>query len=309
MKTTQKILWLLCACALFTWAKVDTPGTEVQVIVTIGHVYGQPAVLSPQDLIVTQHYEQLPVTKLVPLRGERAGLELFLLVDNCSNCEPGSKFEELRRFIGSQPSTTAVGVAYIQDGKLVIAEKPTYDRARAVNALSVPEGSKPSNPYGPLKRLIEGFNPDGMRRAVLIVSNGIDPAAVETVQDASAEAAIDAAQRARVTVYGIYHPSADYLTADFSKIYGGQVQLSHVAFESGGEAYFLGLGPLPSLAPFLADIAEHLANQYLVEFRVNPATAAGSLQEVTVKAKAPELDLMVPRRVWVPESAGAPKTH
>ena len=86
-------------------------------------------------------------------------------------------------------------------------------------------------------------------------------------------------------------------------------QLAHVAFESGGEAYFLGLGPLRSLAPFLADIAEHLANQYLLEFRVSPTTATGSLQEVTIKAKAPELDLMVPSKVWVPGPAGAPKTH
>lgn len=301
MNTIHKFLWLLCACALFTWAKDEPQGPQVQMTVTLGHIYGQkPPLLGPQDLIITQHYEQLTATKLIPLRGDRAGLQLFLLVDNCSNCEPGNKFEELRRFIGSQPATTAIGVAYIQDGRLVIAEKPTYDRDRAVNALSVPEGSKPSSPYGPLKELIQGFNPDGTRHAVLVVSNGIDPAAVEKPQDPSAEEAIDAAQRARVTVYAIYHPSADYLTTDFSKMYSGQVQLAHVAFESGGEAYFLGLGPLPSLAPFLADIAEHLANQYLLEFRVSPTTATGSLADVTVKAKAPELDLMVPSKVWVP---------
>ncbi len=65
---------------------------------------------------------------------------------------------------------------------------------------------------------------------------------------------LQAAQRAGVTVYVIYHPSADYLTTDSSKIYSGQVQLAHVADETGGEAYFLGFGPLPSLAPFLADM-------------------------------------------------------
>ena len=48
-------------------------------------------------------------------------------------------------------------------------------------------------------------------------------------QSSSAEAAIEAAQRAGVTVYAIYHPSADYLTSDFSKLYAGQIQLAHVA--------------------------------------------------------------------------------
>ena len=92
----------------------------------------------------------------------------------------------------------------------------------------------------------------------------------------SAEAALEAAQRAGVTVYAIYHPSADYFASDPSKIYAGQVQLAHVADETGGEAYFLGFGPLPSLAPFLADMADHLANQYLLEFLPIPLTAPAS---------------------------------
>ena len=222
MNKARRFIWLMSACALFTWAKDAPTGPQVETIVTIGHIYGQkPLLLGPQDLVITQHYEQRAARNLIPLRGDWAGLELYLLVDNCSNCEPGNKFEELRRFIESRPATTAIGVAYIQDGRLVIAEKPTYDRESAVNALSVPEGSKPSSPYGPLRELIEGFNPDGMRHVVLVISNGIDPAAVEKPQDPSAEAD-DAAQRARVTVYAIYHPSADYLTTEFSKIYAGQ---------------------------------------------------------------------------------------
>jgi hypothetical protein len=46
--------------------------------------------------------------------------------------------------------------------------------------------------------------------------------------------------------------------------------IEHVADETSGEVYFLGFGPMPSLAPFLADLAEHLANQYLLEFVVKP---------------------------------------
>jgi hypothetical protein len=45
---------------------------------------------------------------------------------------------ELRRFISYQPSTTAVGVAYIENGRLQVAEKPTQDHERAVKALNTP---------------------------------------------------------------------------------------------------------------------------------------------------------------------------
>lgn len=229
----------------------------------------------------------------------RAALELFLLVDNCSNCEPGSKFEELSRFIISQPSTTTVGVAYIQNGRLQVAENPTADHERAIKALSTPAGNRPASPFGALAELIRGWPQGPSRRAVLMISNGINPAPTGNLQDPSAEAALEAAQRAGVTVFIIYHPSADYLAADSSKLYSGQVQLAHVAEETGGEAYFLGFGPVPSLAPFLADLSDHLANQYLLEFLANPAKGPGALQQVTVKSKLTELEVMVPDKVWV----------
>ena len=62
----------------------------------------------------------------------------------------------------------------------------------------------------------------------------------------------------------------------------------------------MGFGPLPSLAPFLADLADHLANQYLLEFLAKPDEGPGELQEVTVKSKLPDIELMAPDKVWVP---------
>jgi hypothetical protein len=273
MSKIAKLALLALPCPLFSWAQATpSAGTPTQIIVTTGHHYGHvPPMLTKDDLTITEQYNPLPVINIVPLRGERASLDMFLLVDQCSNCEVGSKFEELSRFILSQPSTTRVGVAYIFNGQLQVAEKPTADHERAVQALNTPAGSKPASPFVALADLIRGWPQGTARRAVLMVSNGINPTAVENLQDPSAEAALEAAQRAGVTVYVIYHPSADYQSTDSAKIYSGQVQLAHVADETGGEAYFLGFGPLPSLAPFLTDMADHLANQYLVEFLASPA--------------------------------------
>lgn len=301
MQRIANIALLAFICPLLSWAQSTAPtGTPVQMVVTVGHHYGHvPPVLEQDHLIVIQRFEPLPITNLIPLRGDRADLELFVLVDQCSNCEPGSKFEELTRFIASQPATTKIGVGYIQNGRVQIAENPTVDHERAVQALSPPEGSKPASPFVALTELIRVWPKSAARHAVLMISNGINPAAKDQMQDPSAEAAIEAAQRAGVTVFGIYHPSADYVASDLSLLYAGQVQLAHVADETGGESYFLGFGPLPSLGPFLADVADHLSNQYLLEFLANPGEAP-ALQDIRVKSKTGDIELMAPGRVWVP---------
>jgi hypothetical protein len=128
------------------------------------------------DLIVKLHDQPVPVTNLTPLRGDRSALQLFVLIDNCSNWELGSRFEELRRFILSQPSATAVGVANIQDGRLQVAENPTRDHERAAKALNTHAGCKPSSPFVALSKLIRDWPQDSSRRAVLLISNGVDPA-------------------------------------------------------------------------------------------------------------------------------------
>lgn len=297
----MRLSYLLLVCPLYAWAQSASPaGTPARIVITLGHHYGrEPAVLTRDDMIFALRSEPLPVTNLVALKGDRAALELFLLIDNCSSCEFGSKLDDLRRFVASQASATAVGVAYIQDGRLKVVEGPTRDRERVIQALSAPAGSKPSSPFTALAELIQGWKQSAARRAVLVISNGINPAAKGEPLDPSAEAAIDAAQRTGVTVYAIYHPSADYENQSYSEGYSGQIHLAHVAYETGGEAYFVYVGPLASLAPFLADIADHLANQYLLEFLVKPAVTPGAFQDITVKPKSHDLELMAPGRVWI----------
>ncbi len=300
MPKLMKFAWLAVAGTLIgqTTPPASTP---VEMVVTTGHSFGRvPPAFTRDDVMVTQNWEPLVITSLIPLRGDRAGLELFVVVDNCSNCEPGSVFEDLRRFLMAQPATTAIGVASIDGGRLKVIETPTPDHARAVKALSVPTGDQPISPFPAVTKLIKGWAQGASHRAVLLISNGIDPEAKGEYQSESAETALETAQRGGVTVYAIYHPSADYATTDASRLYSGQVQLAHLATETGGEAYFLGFGPLPSAAPLLADLAEHLANRYLLQFLVSPAEGRGELRDITVKSKIDNLDLMVPNKVWVP---------
>jgi len=291
--------WLVIAGLPFASAPGAVPeGIPAKIIVTMAHSYTHDVpILRTDDLVVIQGAEPKPVLRLTALRGDQAALEMFVLID--SSCEVGSRFTELLKFLAVQPLTTSIGVAYVRDGRMEVVERPTQDRNRVLGILGPPDGGGPSNPFVALKELTETWHSDASRRAVLMISNGIDPSADSGAENASAEAAIEAAQRARVTVYALYHPSADYATSDTSKVYWGRVQLSHVAAETGGEAYLLGPDPLPSFAPFLADIADHLRNQYLLEFLAEPAAGPGGLEEVTIKAKSGSIETVAPSRTWV----------
>jgi hypothetical protein len=310
MTNLKNIAWLTMAYSFSTLAQSSiSAGMPVKMIVTIGHHYGQHApILTKDDLTIRQEYEYRPITGLAPLQGDRADLELFLLVDNCSSCDANSKFDEIRRFLAAQPNTTSIGVAYIKDGQLVVVQEPTKDRERATQALSAPTATTVLNPYGALTDLIKRWPSGATRREILMISTGINPGVAASQTDPTVEAAIEAAERGGVNIYAIYHPNAGYLTSDPSTAYAGQVQLAHVASETGGEAYFLGAGPLPSLAPFLADIADHLANQYELDFLANPRDA-GALQSVMIESAHKDVTLVAPYRIWVPARAHEPKTQ
>jgi len=298
----HRMFWLLIlAGSSVLAAKTMSHAPAVaQVVVTSNSYDHDPPALTADDVVVTDGYNPLPVTALLPLRGARAELEIYVLVDNSPNSDLGDRFVELREFLDSQPPTTSIGVAYIRDGRLEVVQTPTHDRARAIQALASPSENIPANPFRPLAELIEGWHPDSARHVVLMISNGIDPGA-SGLTNASVETALQLAQRAGVMVYSIYLPVADYPATDFVAAYSGEVQLAHLSTETGGAAYFQNSGPLASFVPYLADVGDHLANQYLLEFETNPKTH-GALQDVSVTSKLRNVRVTAPWRVPVPAS-------
>src|ERR1022692_3186494 len=117
MHRVENIAWAALIWPLFSWAQVvSPPNTRARMAVAVSHAYRYgPPELTPDNRIVKQHsYDPLPVTDLIPLCGGCAGLEPFLLMDKCSNCEPDSKVVQLPRFVGSQPSAIAGGTARVE---------------------------------------------------------------------------------------------------------------------------------------------------------------------------------------------------
>jgi hypothetical protein len=178
-------------------------------------------------------------------------------------------------------------------------QSPTTDHARAARALRAPSGSKAANPYCEISDLIGGWQKGPARREIVLVSTGIDDTASESAVCVNAEKAIQDAERAGVVIYALYNPVANYLSQKWTKVDSGVVDLAHVCFETGGEAYFLSHNPVDSIQPFLDDIAEHLAHQYLLNFRLAPGTESG-FQPLYINSEAKDVELMVPEKVWVP---------
>lgn len=262
-------------------------GVEVQMILTSAdHMNHQPAVLKSGDITIMD----AAITDWLPLTGR--DLELYFVIDDSANYNLGAKLEELRGFIRVQPDPVAIGVAYIHDGALRIAEKPTTDHELAARALRGPSGSGTCNPYSAISSLIANWPRRTARREMILVTAGGD-------DSVNAEAAIHDAERAGVVVYALYNPTSDYLSREWSKVDAGLVTLAGISYETGGEAYFVGHTPPVSIEPYLTDIAEHLGHQYLVTFEVMPQ-ATGGWQTVFVVSANPDRELMKPEKIWVP---------
>jgi len=291
------------AGAVHTNPAAPTVAVQVTISVEPRHAAEAP-VLNPEDVLVYQHNERLPVASVVPCTGDHGALELFVLIDDASSWTLGSQWIELRHFVGSQPATTSIGIGYLRNATVNVVANLTTDHAKAAKALRLPLGSggvMPS-PFLSLSDLIRRWPASSARHEVILISSGID-ALGYGITDPYLDSAIDHAQRAGVTVYAIYTPSAGHFRHSPWRMNWGQINLAKLAEETGGESYMLGFGPPVTIDPYFADITQHLAHQYLVTFLARPATKAG-FQSVRITTEVPNAEIVAPGKVYV---AASPK--
>jgi VWFA-related protein len=290
---------VLAASGLLLVAEDNIPTAPVQMIVTVEARKGKniPA-LNREDVMISEGKQRVPVLDFTP--GEAAGLELFLLIDDASAESLGSQLDSLRHFIDNQPASTAVGLAYMQNGSAEIAQNLTKDHGLAGKALRLPFSS-PSispSPFESLSDLIKRWPASGARHEVIMISSGIDPIGGE-VENPYLNAAIEHAQRSGIVVYAIYTPAGGHLGHSTWRLNWGQSHLAELAEKTGGESYMLGFGTPVSFAPYLDEVTEHLAHQYRVGFQPKAENKAG-FQSVKVTTEVPNAELVAPSKVWVP---------
>ncbi|HEX3470476.1 MAG TPA: hypothetical protein VHT28_04760 [Silvibacterium sp.] len=258
------------------------------------------------DVVVRQRRNHLQVTGWEAARGNRAGLDLFIAIDDAADRSLGSQLNDIRAFINAQPPTTNVGVGYMRNATIQIVQNFTPDHAAAANSVRLPLGSVGSfgSPFLSAISLMNGWPAHPNRRVLIMITDGIDRArggprspALSTNPDVNSASTV--AQRTGTIIYGIYTPGVGHLGRNFWEATRGQNGIAQLSEASGGESFFLGLQAPVSFRPYLESIQRSLDNQYLLEFRVAPNRRAG-LQSVTVETELPGVELISADSAWVP---------
>jgi hypothetical protein len=281
----------------------QSAGVLVHVVVTVeAHKGKETPVINREDVMVHEGRDRDQVVDWVPGQGEHGALELMILLDDGSNTTLGTQLDDLRNFINTQPDTTTVGVAYMRDGVAQVVQNLTADHALAAKALRLPVGLRGVNgsPYFSLTDLVKRWPATTGRRAVVMAADGIDRNyGTGDLQNPYLDEAIDNALRAGITVSTIYTPGVGHFGHSYWQTYWGQIYLSRLAEETGGEAYYIGFtGPPVSFTPFLDDVGKRLAHQYLLTFLAKPPKK-GNWQRIRLMTEVPNADLVAPGKVWV----------
>jgi hypothetical protein len=282
-------------------ASATGPAANLVVTVEARHGSNIPDV-TRDDVMVYEGRDRDRVTGWLPLQGDNAGLEFFIMLDDSSNVTLGSQLEDVRQFINAQPPTTKIGVAYMANGIAQVVQNLTSDHGLTAKALRLPFGNSgaSASPYFSLGDLIKRWPASDERREVLMITDGIDRYWGSGPDNAYVDTVIEQAQRAGVIVYSIYTPGVGHYGHSYWRTYWGQNYLSQLSDETGGESYYL-IGPAPpvSFAPYMEDITRKLNHQYLLTFMAKPQKKAG-MQRVKVHTEVPNAELVSADRVYVP---------
>jgi hypothetical protein len=279
-------------------------GTPVHMVVTAEARHGTDIpVIQKEDAMVYQGRDRVKTVDWLPLQGDHAGLELFLLLDDASGTNLGSQLEDIRKFINSQPATTRIGVGYMRNGTVEITQNLTDDHGSAAKSLRLPIGIAGVNasPYFSVSDLIKRWPEAPVRREILMISDGIDRYGPGGASDPYVDQAVEQAQRAGIVIFSIYSPGTDHFGHTFWRINWGQNFLSQLSDQTGGESFYLGLEAPVSLSPYLDDLSRRLLHQYLLTFLAKPVKKAG-MQSVKVRTEVPNAELVSADSVYVPAS-------
>jgi VWFA-related protein len=259
-------------------------------------------VLPRQSMNVLQNRKVQQITGWVPLRGERSGLQLVILLDDSARTTIGVQLNDVRSFISGLPPNAEVALGYMRNGTPNLVQGFTTDHGLAAKAVRLPQGLPGGNgsPYFCLSDLVKHWPGGNMnvRREVVMVTDGVDRYSGRRYdpENPYVQSAISDAQKAGVIVYSIYYRDAGALDRTQGATDGGQNYLTQVSHDTGGKVYLQGFGNPVSFSPFLSDIQRKLENQYELSFASN---SKPGLQTIQVKTTQPNTKLEWPARVQV----------
>ncbi len=280
--------------------QTENTAGQAWLVVTVKSNKSHPPQTIPQsDIRVKLNGHPTDVVGLTPLKGPN-GLQLVFLIDEALRSDWVLQIPDLKKFIEALPPSTAVAIAYMDNGRAVMAQTLTTDHALAAKSLRVTNGMPDisGSPYFCLSDLAKNFwhAPAKTRRVVFMVTNGQDPYyRSRDMQDPYVAAAIQDAQKAKLLVYSIYFRNRFSSGPNSFSTVIGQSYLQRVADQTGGQFYSMAMSSPVSFAPFLKQFKHSLERQYLLTFAVGNT----GWQRVQVQSKAPAVKLSAPKAIYV----------
>jgi len=237
-----------------------------------GEVAQNELELQSVDLTVSEDGDSQTILSIRAM-GTSSPINLMLLIQDDVVSSIGLEIKSLSEFIRRLPRGSRVSVGYLRTGTLQVRQKFTNDLEKAAQSLRGPMGVASVAPYNPYVEVIEATKrfdaqPAG-RRAILLVSDGLD---VSRGVDSSSpgvsldlQRAITEAQRRSVAVYSFYAPTT-FTVAGGALIGNAQSSLQRLSEETGGRAFFQGLGAPTSFDPFLKQVNASLDRQIALTY-------------------------------------------
>jgi len=305
----RRVKFYLITFALLLSANVfasgQSPQPTVQMIVTaeVRHGSNVPPI-AQNEVFVYEGHDRDQVTAWIPAQRDHAALELMILLDDGAGISLGSQLDDIRQFVQAQPPSTAIGIAYMQNGMAKVLQNPTSDHAQAAKVLRLPLGMAgiDGSPYLSLTDLISRWPQSSARHEVLMVSDGIDHVYGGGMENPYVDEAVEKAQRAGVIVYAIYCPGVGHYDHSYWRTSYGQMYLSQLSDQTGGESYYIGFTGAPvSFVPYMDDLNRRFGQQYLLTFIPKPQKKAG-MQHIKLSTEIPNVELVGAESVYVPAS-------
>ena len=297
-------LILLGALPLHAQTQTKPPKVPVTTIVTIlGPNFTAPPALGRSDIIVHTGSQREDVVDWTPAQGEKAGLELAILIDDGADFAP--HLDEVRRFIQAQPKTTSVGLFYASNGMTLAVAPFSADHDAVAKRLRItlgPSGTSTSI-FLSLIDVLRKLQSLPGRREVLIIGDGHDRLRGDLPESPDLIRSIESAQRTGIVVHTLYARVGRLGRASFRQTLA-QSNLTREGSESGGQAFSQGIDTPVSFTPFLDQLDMVLHNQYFLTFTTaRSAKQKGELRSFKVTTEQRNISITAPGEVFVPGPA------
>jgi hypothetical protein len=316
---------VLCALAwtadaAYAQDKTAAATTRVHLVITNQAERGNDVPgIETKDVKVKMGKSFVKVNQVIPARGDNAALQLIFLIDDTLDTSIGTNLNDLREFISAQPATTAVGVAYMSNTTINVAQNFTTDHDAAAKAVRLPRGgtSAMDSPYLSLISLLKGWPEQKIRREVVLITDGIDRLRGESPSrsqlgprfgptyhsmptiSADVDAASELGQKTGAIVHTIYAVGVGRMGRSTWDRQIGLSGITKLAEETGGECFSLGTTNAISFKPYLQQLQRLLDNQYYLVFQATPDKKS-SLKGVKITTEVPNSEITAADNVWVP---------